>query len=167
MAKGWTNESLRHQMSAYGLKSGTKSIHELKLRSNRLPVQIGIVVPSTNYDKSISPKAFKKRVQSEKKYFSELFGGNTALSSTGGYIAQEKKNKRTSHKLIEEEGTIVQASTTPEKYESHKRKIANHIKQKRKDWKQETIGYSVEGTFFVYPKKSFISSTKSKNIVLE
>jgi len=163
MVKGWRNESLRHQMSAYGIKSGTRSIPELKLRSNRLPVQIGVVVPSTNFDKKLPQKAYEKRVQAEKKYFSELFGGDTAITEHGGYIAQAGKRK----KLIEEEGTIVQASTTPEIYERHKKKIASHIKSRQKEWKQQTIGYSLEGDFYVYPKKSFIASSTSKNIVLE
>lgn len=167
MAKGWRNESLRHQMSAYGIKSGTRGIPELKLRSNRLPVQIGLVVPSTDFDKKLPQKEYQKRVQAEKKYFSGLFGGETAITSQGGYIAQEKVNKRNKNKLIEEEGTIVQASTTPEIYEKHKDKIASHIKSRQKEWKQQTIGYSLEGDFYVYPRKSFIASSKSKNIILE
>lgn len=163
MSKGWRNESLRHQMSAYGIKSGTRIISELKLRSNRLPVQLGVVVPSTNFDKKLPKKQYEKRVQAEKKYFSELFGGNTALSEMGGYVTQVGKRK----KLIEEEGTIVQASTTSEKYEKHKKKIANHIKSRQKEWKQQTIGYSLEGDFYTYPRKKFIGHDHAKNIILK
>lgn len=163
MAKGWVNESFRHQMARYGIKSGTKSIHELKLRSNRLPVQIGVVVPSTNFDKKLPAKEYEKRVAQEKKYFSELFGGETAISSSGGYIAQVGKRK----KLIEEEGTIVEASTTSEKYERHKKKIANHIRARQKEWKQQTVGYSLEGDFYTYPRKKFIGNDPAKNILLK
>ena len=166
MTKGWRGESSRHSLARYGIKTANpKSIKELKLKSNRLPVQIGIIVPSTNFDKKISKKEYNKRVLNEKTYFSELFGGNTAITEKGGYIAtgDEKKDKI----LIEEEGTIVEANTTSEIYKKNKSKVANHIKKKQKDWKQETIGYSVEGNFYVYPKKSFIGSDKAKNIILE
>ena len=165
MSKGWTGESERHRLASYGIKSGIKRINELKLNSNRLPVQIGIVVPSTNFDKKLSKKNYSKRVHSEKTYFSKLFGGNTAITEQGGYIAQGKKGSK--KQLIEEDGTIVQANTTPEIYKKHKDKIASHIKSRQKEWKQETIGYSLEGNFYVYPKKPFIASTKSKNILFE
>ena len=166
MNKGWRGESSRHSLARYGIKTANpKSIKELKLKSNRLPIQIGIIVPSTNFDKKLSKKEYNKRVIQEKKYFSELFGGTTAITEQGGYVASDNKGKNA--KLIEEEGTIVEANTTSKIYKKHKTSIANHIKQKQKDWKQQTIGYSVEGNFYVYPKKSFIGSDKAKNIILE
>ncbi len=61
-------------------------IEPLNLKSNRLPVQVGIAVPSTELDKKITDKKFRKRINDEKKFFSKTFGGDTSIKAVGSFV---------------------------------------------------------------------------------
>ena len=136
----------------------SKMIPPLKLRSNQLSVQVVSVVPSTKFDKNISDQEFKKRIDAEKKWFSNNFGGDTSIKSVGSYVMDNK--------LIKERVVIVESSMSKETYMKSRSKLASHFKAKRKQWKQDSIIFKVEGHAFIYPKKSFIEGDKvtSKSI---
>lgn len=130
-------------------------LNRINLRSNRLPVQIRIIVPSTEGNKRITKKRYDRRVHAEKRYFIERFGADTSIQEVGSY-------KGDGGEIIKEEGTIVESSTTPQVYEQKKRYLAKHIMARQKQWKQQTILYGVEGETFIYPKKKYIGDWKSK-----
>ena len=140
------------------IPGGRGTIREPKLNSNRLPIQVAVIVPSTKVDKPISDVAFQKRIASERKFFSETFGGDTSVSAAGGYIGEEGK-------LITEKIATVESSMSKKSYDENRSKMAKHITDRQKEWDQETIGYAIEGNFYTYPKKDYIDhDKKNKNI---
>ena len=143
-----------HGDSALGRKQPQR-IPNLMLpmkNANRLPVQVGIIVPKTRYDKKIKQKEFNKRVREEERWFSTSFGGDTSIDTAGGFI----KNKR----LIKERGKWVYSSMTSEGYAKFRKKIAEHIRQRQKEWKQYSILLKVEGVDFIVPKDNDIPDDK-------
>ena len=133
-----------------------KDIKELDLRSNRLPIQFGLIVPSTIKDKKIPQREFKRRISSERKFFTSKFGGDTAIQQSGGYSIKEKGTR----KLIVEDGVMVMSSMSAQKYSQKRKVLADHVKKRRKQWKQDTIGYQLEGNFYTYPRKKYIGHDK-------
>lgn len=149
MAKGWRGESRRHSLARKGIRTAVnKSDAMLKAplvnKSTSLPVQVGVVVPSTRFDKKISPEAFRKRVEQTAKDFSSRFGGDTAIRGKGDYTSDGK--------LIREDVVLIEASMTKNDYLKNKSDIEKFIVDKQKLWDQESIGYSFEGDFYIYPK---------------
>jgi len=150
MAKGWKGESRRHSLARRGIKTINHSGNErllkapLESKSTKLPIQLSINVPSTDYDKKISVKENEKRIEETKIMLSEIFGGDTAVKGKGDYTSDGK--------LISEDVVIVESSMTKEDYLKNKSKLERFIKEKQKSWNQETIGYKFEGDFFIYPK---------------
>tara|TARA_R100001530_G_scaffold101568_1_gene70633 strand:+ start:595 stop:1059 length:465 start_codon:yes stop_codon:yes gene_type:complete len=137
-------------------------LNTLNVRANRLPVQIRILVPETVLNTKISAKKFKNRIASEKKFMSKTFGGDTTIKAVGSYIMKRKKKDI----LIEEKTAIVESSTTKKQFNANRKKFINHIKQKQKQWKQDSVMYKIEGENFIYPKKDYISHDKSKRKIL-
>jgi len=144
----WYGDSRRHGLAARGIRT---ALHEkpvlkapLSSESTRLPLQFSIVVPSTDYDKKISAREMKARVEETAKELSNRFGGDTAIRGKGDYTSDGK--------LISEDVVVVEASMTEEDYKKNKPAIEAFIKEKQKEWKQETIGYNFEGDFHIYPK---------------
>ena len=64
--KGWYNQSKRHSLA----RRGIKSVQRLPINTNNLPVQVGVIVPSTKKDKPISRQEFNERIDNEKEWFS-------------------------------------------------------------------------------------------------
>lgn len=118
----------------------------LENQSTELEIQFGIIVPSTNYDKSISNYEFKNKIKGTKKFLSSLFGGTTSSDETGSYLSDKGI-------VIDENGVLVESSTTKKQFNIHKNKIEKYIKQKQKDWKQERIMFMFEGDYYIYPSK--------------
>lgn len=126
-----------------------RTIDKLNLDSNVLPVQVSVIVPSTERNKLISNSEFNKRVMDEKRWFDSVFGGDTSVETLGGYVGS-------GNKLITERGARVSSSMSVQKYKSVRNKLASHFRSRRKEWKQETILYSIEGVDFITPKKGYI-----------
>lgn len=144
----WRGESRRHSLARRGIKT---AVHEkpvikapLQSQSTKLPLQLSITVPSTEYDKKVSSEKVKKRVETTAKEFSNRFGGDTAIKGNGDYTSDGR--------LIREEVFIIESSMTEKDYKKNKPAIEEFIKNKREEWKQETIGYKFEGDFYIYPK---------------
>jgi len=117
----------------------------LKNKSTELEIQFAIIVPSTNYDKTISNKEFQNRVKGTKKFFSQNFGGSTSQKEVGSYLFDNNT-------LVDENGVIVETSMTKTQYLNNKEKLNNYIIKKQKDWKQERIMFLWENSAYIYPK---------------
>jgi hypothetical protein len=132
-------------------KKQLRAIHAKKNR-NRLPVQVGIIVPSTEYDKQIPRREFDNRIDETRKFMSSSFGGDTTINARGGYVTDD------GNKLISENTAIVESSMTHEKFDKRKELINKFIKEKQEEWKQDTLAYEVEDDLYIYPKKKYIDS---------
>lgn len=147
--KGWHGQSRRHSLASKGVKTvcskpATMFKAPLSSKSTKLPIQLGITVPSTDYDKKISNEAFQKRIKETAKNFSSKFGGDTAIKGKGDYTSEGR--------LIREDVVVIESSMTKKDYQKNKPKIEQFIKDKKKEWNQESIGYSFEDDFYIYPK---------------
>jgi hypothetical protein len=120
-------------------------IPPLKNKTTTLPVQFSIIVPSTKKDKPISKKAYNKRIRDTRKFLAEKFGGDTSIKAEGGYIDQKGK-------LIKENVTKVESFIDKKTYKEKKNELENFVQKKRKDWKQESIGFEFENDLYIYPK---------------
>ncbi|MBN1682821.1 hypothetical protein JW865_04640 [Candidatus Bathyarchaeota archaeon] len=153
---GWKYQKKRHSNAKkYGVAGGLYAKPKKRFKSpiitaplsskaTKLPIQFSINVPSTNYDKKISVEAFRKRAENTAKELSNKFGGDTAIKGKGDYTSDGK--------LIREDVVIIESSMTTADYEKKKSEIENFIKEKKKEWNQESIGYSFEDDFYIYPK---------------
>lgn len=63
--------------------------------------------------------------------------------------------------LIEEQVAIVESSMSIATYKVQADNFADFIRQKRKDWKQDTVLYKIEDRVFVYPHREYIDDDKS------
>ena len=135
---------------------------------NRLPVQVGIIVPSTKNvlkaGKSVSvpiPKEeWDDRIREEKEWFSKRFGGDTSIEGMGSYWDDEQGS------LVKERNVIVTGSTTVAKYNRFRRELAAHTKSKQKEWAQSTVFLRIEGQDYIYPKKDFIDDDKGQQDII-
>lgn len=132
-----------------------RSIQSPPFRSaNRLPVRVGLIVPSTQLDRKIKPHSFTKRVNSEKRWFDDKFGGDTSVEEIGSYSADINGKK----KLIKERVVMVVSRTTPEQYAASRRTFARHVEARQRQWKQQTMYAEVDGRAYIVPKQSFIAT---------
>lgn len=137
-------------------------INALNVRANRLPIQFSIIVPSTKMNKKISASSFSKRVDSEKRFFSKNFGGDTSVRATGSFIL--KKGRKDI--LVKERSAIVESSTTPKVFNSKRKILIRHIISRKKEWKQDSIFFKLEGEAFIFPRKMSIPHAKGRGKVL-
>jgi hypothetical protein len=128
-------------------------INEVKLRSNRLPVQVSVIVPSTTQkDKPLSTSEFNRRVDGVKLKMSGLYGGDTSVRGEGNF--------NLGRKLIKEPVAVVESSTTPQQYETTRTRFASYLRRKRTEWGQNSVAYTVEGVTYIYPRQKFIPHVK-------
>lgn len=137
-------------------------INALNLRTNRLPVQVAIIVPSTKLEKKILTPEFNKRVRSEKIFMDKTFGGDTSIKATGGFVLKKRKKDI----LITEKSVIVESSTTPKIFNAKRKVLADHIVARRTQWKQNSIFFKIEGENFNFPRRKFIAHDPSKRKIL-
>jgi hypothetical protein len=117
----------------------------LKKESTELPIQFSINVPSTkNIDEPISPEEFQARIDETKKFLSKTFGGDTEIKGKGDYTKDGR--------LIQDDVSVIESSMKSEAYKENKKKLEEYIAKKQKEWTQDTIGYSFEDAFYIYPK---------------
>jgi len=156
-------------------KFGIRSVQAPFMRRNRLPLQIGIIVPSTKRDKPIPAPDFRKRVQSEKRWFSHTFGGDTSIGlSRTLQKGVDKKDEQPSmvgsywdgKKVIKEGNVLIQSSTTIESYNNNKKFLIQHLRQRKKDWKQQSLFVRIEGQDFIYPKQKVIADDKGQSSII-
>lgn len=131
-----------------------RAVNAPNLRRNRLPVQVSVVVPSTDLDKLIPEKKFILRVKKEQKWFNDRFGGSTSINEVGTYNIGKK--------VIKEPGVIVESSMSVSAYEKNKKILEKHLISRRKQWKQDSLLVKVEGQAFIVPKRPFIDDDKKQ-----
>lgn len=131
--------------------------------SNNLPVQVSLLVPSTERDEPISTIAFNKRIKETKDFFDQLkdnkgnTGGETTINTSGSYW-DGKNNER-----IDEDGAIVERSMSIPTYEKNIKEIVDYAKKKREEYSQDTILLGVEGRKFIIPKRDYIDNDEKTN----
>ncbi|GAG12478.1 unnamed protein product [marine sediment metagenome] len=159
---GWknikTDDSMRHSMSAKGMKSAQKIprfIRAPPLKSiNNLPVQVSVIVPSTEKEIKIPQPEFEKRIESEKKWFSRRFGGDTSVKTEGSFFD--------GNDFIVEKGVSVESSMSVDTYNKKRRLLAKHLLDRQKQWKQDTMLMKIEGKVFIAPKRPYIDHDKDE-----
>lgn len=132
----------------------------LNVRANRLPVQVSITVPSTQAKRTLTSSGFQKRINSEKRFMSNTFGGDTTIRAVGSFVMGKKKV------LIKEDTAIVESATTPRRFNANRKKLIRHIKARQKQWKQNSIFFKIEGESFNFPRRKFIPHDKTKRKIL-
>ena len=137
-------------------------INALNVRANRLPIQFSITVPSTKIDKKITPSAFQKRINSEKRFMDKTFGGDTTVRAVGSFVLTKRKKDI----LIKEKTAIVESSTTRKVFNSKRKILIKHLKDRKKQWKQNSLFFKLEGESFIFPRQSFIPHDRSKRKIL-
>lgn len=111
-----------------------------------LPIETAVLVPSTSdKDKQISRTEFEKRTNDTERFLAETFGGFTQVDTEGGFVSDKGNTKG---KLITEKTNKVTAFATEEAYRKNQAKLKKWILSKKKDWKQESMGYEFEGDLF-------------------
>lgn len=141
--KGWTNivgEGLDKRNLKF-VNLDAKRVRELG-KTTRLEVEQAITVPSTEFDKPISPAKFQKRVDEVQTYLAKTFGGETTVTGQGGYVAE-------SGKLIPEKVKVVTSFADDKDFEQNVAKVYQKIKDWKKQWKQETVAYMVENDLYL------------------
>jgi hypothetical protein len=107
-----------------------------------LQIEQAIYVPSKDKNsKKFSQQKIKKMIRETKKKLSVLFGGYTSVGATGGFVSQKGM-------LIQERVVKVTSFSTRGQFQKNRLKLKKWIIQKKKQWKQEAIGYEFEGDLF-------------------
>jgi len=128
MNRGWRGESRRHSLSARGIPNAVNPREKammkapLQNKSDYSKIQLAIIVPSTEFDKTISEKDYNDRINETRKFLSDIFGGDTSINAKGGFI--EKGN------FISEDVVLVETYTNKKDYNKNKVKIEKYIKDK-------------------------------------
>lgn len=106
-----------------------------------LPLETAVYVPSTKFDKKVPDKEFRKRIAETRKKLSELFGGYTSIKAIGGFISDKKG-------LIKEDVIVVISFAENKSFLKNRTKLKNWLIKKKKDWKQESIGFEFENDLY-------------------
>ena len=123
---------------------------------NNLPVELALVVPSTNADEEyIGDGNFQNRVEYVEKKFDQWFGGDTTTEAVGGYTWEDDDGNV--HRT-EEKVAVVMAGTTEQVYKSHKKDLKELIKKRQRNWKQDTIAFRIDDRTYIYPRKEYIDN---------
>ena len=153
MTKGWYRERKRHSEAAKRgarsrrlIKRGLSSkpfspMPKLDDKDEHLEYFTAVIVPSTEGDKPISRKAFRRRINETRRKMSELFGGYTSIEAIGGWVDNNK--------LIKEDTARVISYADKAKYERNQRAFLAWLKKKKGEWKQYYLSYEFETDLFL------------------
>ncbi len=99
----------------------------------------------TDRDKNgikIPEKEFYHRVKEVEDFFVELFGGHTrAASGKGEFLSKDKK-------IIAERTVKIEGFAEVNTFKKNRLRLKDWLLKKKKEWKQEYIGYEFEGDLF-------------------
>ena len=124
-------------------KSSRNSLSRLGLNYS-----VSVLVPSTTKkSKKITKAQFNRRIANTKKSLNSLFGGSTTTRATGSFTSSKRK-------LINEKIAVVTSHTNKKGFARGSPKLSSFLKGKKKAWKQESIGATVETPN--RPSKSFL-----------
>lgn len=123
---------------------------------NNLPVEISFLVPSTNSEEEyIGDGNFRNRVEMVEKKFDKWFGGDTTTEAVGGYVYEDRNGNT---QRTEEEVAVVTAGTTQETYREHKEDLKELIKERKRNWEQDSISFRIDDRTYIYPRKDYIDN---------
>ena len=100
----------------------------------------------------------KKRVAKVKRYLAKKYGGFTSVTAHGGFYSGDLK------KVINEPVTVVTSFGTRKAYKKNKTKLKGKIRSWGKQWKQESMGYQLEGDLYYLDSKDIKKKIKRKII---
>lgn len=151
---------IRHKRLINGKVVGVKE-HERKLHFNpyprsgafHLPYETAIYVPSTqDISNPIGRKRHKKRAEDTEDFLAKKVGGFTKVEAGGGYALRKDGKLK---KIIKEPVIKVTAFSTKDDWKKRKGDIMKFIKNKGKEWGQDSMGFEFEGDLYYYdvPKK--------------
>lgn len=143
------------------LENKTRTIQPLPTSSNKLPVQVSYIIPSTtDANKPLTTRQFQQRINEEKNYIAETYGGDTTIKTVGSYLKDGE--------LIKEPGALIETSMTTQAYNTKRKQLAKHLRNKAKEWKQYQLAIKVEGhSYFIpYDKGMPNDKTASKEILI-
>ena len=130
---------------ARGNKEEKEAEAPLADESITAPYELKIYVPSTSdYGEWIGSEEFKSRVEEVQAFLSNIYGGFTSLSGSGGYVSDI-------YDLIEEPVVVVSAFASNEDYEKTLSSLEDFLREKQTEWGQEVIGFEFENDYFMYP----------------
>lgn len=136
-------------LSAFGRKP--------EVKPTILPVETAIYVPSTEYDEQIPHGEFEKRIDEVRKELSNLFGGYTSVSATGGWVDNGAVIKEPIVKVI--------SYTDPKNYKKNRNTLQEYLSNKRKSWKQSALSWEFNNKlYFLSGKEQFKPETKQAKI---
>jgi len=155
MSKGWVRESQRHSLASKGIKTkgtfGARGVETEGIsvpvidgygQTFKLPIEQIVYVPSTTFNNEpISSEEFSRRIEEVKSFLFNLFGGYTAVVGEGGFRSKTGD-------VVDESVVRVISYTDREGYENHQKHLFEFLKEKQKEWGQESMGYEVEGDLF-------------------
>lgn len=125
-------------------KKGSRSV----FAKRGLNHSVSVFVPSTTrLNKKISTKMFSTRIRNTKRSMNSLFGGTTTIRSVGAFTSKRGK-------IVNEKIAVVTSHTNKAGFSRGKKKLGAFLKTKKKSWKQESIGATIETP--KRPSKSFI-----------
>lgn len=106
-----------------------------------LPHKVSVYVPSTtDVRESLDSEAANKVVDSVRRYLANLFGGATAVSAEGSWVAQDGT-------LVTEKVTIVYAFT-PQLTRAQLLDIKRYATQLKRELGQEAIAVEIDSKLF-------------------
>lgn len=112
-------------------------------KGNGNNVYIAIYVPSTQgINKRVPTKKFRKRIKQVVDFLRKELGGTTRIAGIGNYYSDELK------KPVEEKIAKVESFTTVSNYYKADKRIRSFLKKKKKEWKQESIGYIYRNSLY-------------------
>ena len=102
-----------------------------------LPIECIVYVPSTLFDKKISDRQFKERIKKTAEELVALFGGCRETVATGRYMDRRGE-------MIEERVAVLTGYGQGNRYLEKREAFLAWLLGKKKEWKQESIGFEFE-----------------------
>ena len=109
---------------------------------NSLNVNFKLIIPSTkNESNKVSDKVFRNRIDQVIKFLANIFMGSTINNAIGTY---QYKNE-----VIKEDVAIISVFTNEEIYNKHDKILKKYIKNKKKIWGQDAMGFEYQSAFYL------------------
>ena len=107
-------------------------------------IHVVITVPSTkNINQKIPIKEFNRRIRDTVKFLRQTLRGSTRVMGIGNYKSDEINQS------VTERVAKVESYTSRKDYNKFDEIIEAWINKKKKEWSQESIGYTYNGKFFL------------------
>jgi len=110
----------------------------------RLPIQMAVYVPSTEFEKPITSSKWNTRVRQTVNFLNRAFGGTTRVEGIGSW--------EDNGKTINERVYIVESFATSKDYRRDQLKLKSWLRTKRRAWKQYQLSFEWENDLFLITK---------------